>query len=205
VLQGEREMATGNKTLGRFDLADIPPAPRGVPQIEVTFDIDANGIVSVSAKDLGTGKEQTIKITASSGLSEEEIQNLVREAELHAEEDKKLKELVEARNHADSLIYQTEKSIKDLGEKVEAGVKSDVEAKINVLKEAMKGDNTDEIKRLSDELMQASHKLAETMYQQAAGSQAGPDADAGANAQQPGGSSADDDVVDADFEEVKDK
>jgi len=202
VLQGEREMASGNKTLGRFDLADIPSAPRGVPQIEVTFDIDANGIVNVSAKDLGTGKEQTIKITASSGLSDEEIQNLVREAELHAEEDKKLKELVEARNHADSLIYQTEKSIRDIGSKIEAGVKSDVEAKISVLKEAMKSDNTEEIKRLSDELMQASHKLAETIYQQAAGEQ--PDADAG-NTQQPGGAAPDDDVVDADFEEVKDK
>jgi molecular chaperone DnaK len=206
VLQGEREMAANNKTLGRFDLADIPPAPRGVPQIEVTFDIDANGIVNVSAKDLGTGKEQAIKITASSGLSDEEIEKLVKEAELHADEDKKKKDLVEARNHADALIYQTEKSIKDLGEKVDAGIKSDVESKISDLKEAMKTENTEEIKRLSDELMQASHKLAEAMYQQAS-QQPGGEAGAGASAggEQQTGAGSDDDVVDADFEEVKDK
>jgi len=205
VLQGEREMAANNKTLGRFDLADIPPAPRGVPQIEVTFDIDANGIVNVSAKDLGTGKEQAIKITASSGLSDEEIEKLVKEAEMHADEDKKKKDLVEARNHADALVYQTEKSIKDLGEKVDASVKSDVENKIGELKEAMKTENTEEIKRLSDELMQASHKLAEAMYQQASqqpGAGAGPE-DSGGGEQAGGGT--DDDVVDADFEEVKDK
>jgi molecular chaperone DnaK len=205
VLQGEREMAANNKTLGRFDLADIPPAPRGVPQIEVTFDIDANGIVNVSAKDLGTGKEQAIKITASSGLSDEEIEKLVKEAEMHADEDKKKKDLVEARNHADALVYQTEKSIKDLGEKVDASVKSDVESKIGELKEAMKTENTEEIKRLSDELMQASHKLAEAMYQQASqqpGAGAGPE-DSGGGEQAGGGT--DDDVVDADFEEVKDK
>jgi molecular chaperone DnaK len=205
VLQGEREMAANNKTLGRFDLADIPPAPRGVPQIEVTFDIDANGIVNVSAKDLGTGKEQAIKITASSGLSDEEIEKLVKEAEMHADEDKKKKDLVEARNHADALVYQTEKSIKDLGEKVDASIKSDVESKIGELKEAMKTENTEEIKRLSDELMQASHKLAEAMYQQASqqpGAGAGPE-DSGGGEQAGGGT--DDDVVDADFEEVKDK
>jgi molecular chaperone DnaK len=205
VLQGEREMAANNKTLGRFDLADIPPAPRGVPQIEVTFDIDANGIVNVSAKDLGTGKEQAIKITASSGLSEEEIQKLVKEAELHADEDKKKKTLVEARNHADALIYQTEKSIKDLGGKVDDAIKSDVESKIGSLKEVMKGDDADEIKRLSDDLMQASHKLAEAMYQQASektgGSKPGEGAQGGAGS----GGGSDDDVVDADFEEVKDK
>jgi molecular chaperone DnaK len=205
VLQGEREMAAYNKTLGRFDLADIPPAPRGVPQIEVTFDIDANGIVNVSAKDLGTGKEQTIKITASSGLSDEEIERLVKEAELHADEDKKKREVVEARNHADALIYQTEKSLKDLGDKVESDTRSEVESKISSLKEVIKGDDTEEIKRLSDELTQASHKLAEAMYQQAThqtetadnpGAGAGP----GAGKASEGG---DDDVVDADFEEVK--
>ena len=208
VLQGEREMAANNKTLGRFDLADIPAAPRGVPQIEVTFDIDANGIVNVSAKDLGTGKEQAIKITASSGLSDAEIEKLVKEAELHADEDKKKKDLVEARNHADALIYQTEKSIKDLGDKVDASLKSDVESKASALKEAMKGDDTEEIKRLSDELMQASHKLAEAMYQQASQKPGGGDQDGGASGPKGGGEAgggADDDVVDADFEEVKDK
>ncbi|MEE4358492.1 MAG: molecular chaperone DnaK [Desulfococcaceae bacterium] len=210
VLQGEREMASGNKTLGRFDLTDIPPAPRGVPQIEVTFDIDANGIVNVSAKDMGTGKEQTIKITASSGLNQDEIEKLVKEAEMHADEDKKKKELVEARNHADSLIYQTEKTIKDLGEKVDAGTKSDVESKISALKEVMKGEDTDEIKRLSDELMQSSHKLAEAMYQQASKQPgdnpgAGPGGAAGADSQPRGNAAPDDDVVDADFEEVKDE
>ncbi len=210
VLQGEREMASGNKTLGRFDLTDIPPAPRGVPQIEVTFDIDANGIVNVSAKDMGTGKEQTIKITASSGLNQDEIEKLVKEAEMHADEDKKKKELVEARNHADSLIYQTEKTIKDLGEKVDAGTKSDVESKISALKEVMKGEDTDEIKRLSDELMQSSHKLAEAMYQQASKQPgdnpgAGPGGAAGADSQPRGNAAQDDDVVDADFEEVKDE
>jgi len=206
VLQGEREMAANNKTLGRFDLADIPPAPRGVPQIEVTFDIDANGIVNVSAKDLGTGKEQAIKITASSGLSEEEIQKLVREAELHADEDKKKKTLVEARNHADALIYQTEKSIKDLGGKVDDAIKSDVESKIGSLKEVMKGDDADEIKRLSDDLMQASHKLAEAMYQQASEKTGGPKpGDDGAKGGDAPRGGSDDDVVDADFEEVNDK
>ncbi len=212
VLQGEREMAAYNKTLGRFDLADIPPAPRGVPQIEVTFDIDANGIVNVSAKDLGTGKEQAIKITASSGLSKDEIDRLVKEAEMHADEDKKRKELVEARNHADTLIYQTEKSLKDLGAKVDASTKGNVESKISALKEIMKSDNTEDIKRVSDELMQASHKLAEAMYQQAsqqhgagANPGAGPDASGAGSSNAGGKSPKDDDVVDADFTEVKDK
>jgi len=200
VLQGEREMATYNKTLGRFELMGIPPAPRGVPQIEVTFDIDANGIVNVSAKDQATGKEQSIQITASSGLSEEEIDKLVKDAELHAEDDKLKKELVEARNSADSLIYSTEKSIKELGDKIDDETKSKVEAAIEPLKKAMEGDNTEEIKRLSEELTQASHKLAEAMYQQAseAGAQPGPEA------AQEQSSTPEDDVVDADFEEVKD-
>jgi len=203
VLQGEREMAAGNKTLGRFELVGIPPAPRGVPQIEVTFDIDANGIVNVSAKDMATGKEQSIQITASSGLGKEEIDKLIKDAELHAEDDKKKKELVEARNSADALIYSTEKSIKDLGDKVDAGTKSKVEAAIEPLKKAMEGEDTGEIKRLSEELTQASHKLAEAMYQQA--SQADAQEQAGADGpEQPGAAAPDEDVVDADFEEVKD-
>ncbi len=202
VLQGEREMASGNKTLGRFQLVGIPPAPRGVPQIEVTFDIDANGIVNVSAKDMGTGKEQSIKITASSGLSEEEIEKLVKDAELHAEEDKKRKELIDAKNSADSLIYSTEKSIKEVGDKLDEETKNNINQAIENLKKAMEGDDVAEINRLSEELTQASHKLAETMYakasqeqEQAAGGSAGPDAS--------GGESKDDDVVDADFEEVQ--
>jgi len=203
VLQGEREMAAGNKTLGRFELVGIPPAPRGVPQIEVTFDIDANGIVNVSAKDMATAKEQSIQITASSGLSKEEIDKLIKDAELHAEEDKKKRELVDARNHADALIYSTEKSIKDLGDKVDAKTKSKVEAAIEPLKKAMEGNDSEEIKRLSEELTQASHKLAEAMYQQA--SQKDAQQQAGSEGQEQADSSTpDEDVVDADFEEVKD-
>jgi len=201
VLQGEREMAAYNKTLGRFQLVGIPPAPRGVPQIEVTFDIDANGIVSVSAKDLGTGKEQSIKITASSGLSEEEIENLVKDAELHAEEDKKKRDLIDARNMADSLIYSTEKSVKEVGEKLDDATKSNIEQTIENLKKSLEGEDTEEIKKLTEELTQASHKLAETIYANAnqeqaqAQGQPGPESDADAP--------KDDDVVDADFEEVK--
>ncbi len=206
VLQGEREMADGNKTMGRFELVGIPPAPRGVPQIEVTFDIDANGIVKVSAKDMATGKEQSIQITASSGLSKEEIDKLIKDAELHSEDDKKKKELVEARNQADALIYQTQKSIKDLGDKVDAETKAKVEGAIEPLKKAIDGDDTAEIKRLSEALTQASHKIAEAMYQQAsqeAGAQ--PGAGPGDGAQPGAGTAApEDDVVDADFEEVKD-
>jgi len=203
VLQGEREMAANNKTLGRFELVGIPPAPRGVPQIEVTFDIDANGIVNVSAKDMATQKEQSIQITASSGLSKEEIERLVKDAELHAEEDKKKKELVEARNSADALIYSTEKSIKDLGDKVDAGTKSKVESGISDLKKAIEGNDAEEIRRLSESLTQVSHKLAEAMYKQA--SQQGQQ-QTGAETGETGRKkpSTDDDVVDADFEEVKD-
>ncbi len=204
VLQGEREMAAGNKTLGRFELVGIPPAPRGVPQIEVTFDIDANGIVNVSAKDMATGKEQSIQITASSGLSQEEIDKLIKDAELHAEDDKKKKDLVEARNAADALIYSTEKSIKDLGDKVDSETKAKAEAAIEPLKKAMEGEDAEEIRRLSEELTQASHKLAEAMYQQATqAEQQQADAHAGPDAAQAGPSGAEDDVVDADFEEVK--
>ena len=204
VLQGEREMASNNKTLGRFELVGIPPAPRGVPQIEVTFDIDANGIVNVSAKDNATGKEQSIQITASSGLSQNEIDKAVKDAELHADEDRKKKDLVEARNHADSLIYSTEKSIKDLGDKVDSETKTKVKAAIEPLKKAIEGQDVDEIKRLSEELTQASHKLAEAMYQQASTSDSqGQAGHSGANAEK-GSSEPEDDVVDADFEEVKD-
>ena len=200
VLQGEREMASNNKTLGRFQLVGIPPAPRGVPQIEVTFDIDANGIVNVSAKDMGTGKEQSIKITASSGLSEQEIEKLIKDAELHAEEDKKKRELIDARNSADALVYSTEKSVKEVGDKIDDATKENVNSAIEKLRAALSGDNLDEIKRLTEELTQASHKLAEIMYANAAKDQpqgAGPQADTSE------GSSKDDDVVDADFEEVK--
>ena len=207
VLQGEREMAANNKTLGRFELVGIPPAPRGVPQIEVTFDIDANGIVNVSAKDKATAKEQSIQITASSGLSKEEINSLVKDAEMHAEEDKKKRDLVEARNSADALIYSTEKSIKDLGDKVDSGTKSKVEQSIAALRKAIEGEDTAEIKRLSQELTQASHKLAEAMYQQASQSEQQADAGAETDRQTAGGGAgaADEDVVDADFEEVKDE
>ncbi len=202
VLQGEREMAANNKTLGRFELVGIPPAPRGIPQIEVTFDIDANGIVNVSAKDQATGKEQSIQITASSGLSKEEINNLVKDAEMHAEDDKKKRELVEARNSADALIYSTEKSIKELGSKVDSSTKAKVEEAVSGLKKAMEGDDAAEIKRLSDELTNASHKLAEAMYQQASAAQQQASAGAGSTGHA-GGAAPDEDVVDADFEEVK--
>ncbi|CAK8710958.1 molecular chaperone DnaK [Candidatus Electronema halotolerans] len=204
VLQGEREMASNNKTIGRFELSEIPPAPRGVPQIEVTFDLDANGILHVSAKDMGTGKEQSIRITASSGLSEAEIEQMKKDAELHADEDKKRKELVEARNHADSMIHMAEKSLKDLGDKVDAATKSTVEQEIEKVKKALEGDDAEAIKAATESLTNASHKLAELMYAQA--SQGAPGADAGAGATggtSSGGKKDDDDVVDADFEEVK--
>ena len=167
----------------------------------MTFDIDANGIVNVSAKDKATGKEQSIQITASSGLSQEEIDELIKDAEMHAEDDKKKKELVEARNSADALVYSTEKSIQDLGDKVDAETKSKVEDAIAALKKAMEGEDAQEINRLSEELTQSSHKLAEAMYQQA--SQEGQEQTAGGEAAGQGGGAPDDDVVDADFEEVK--
>jgi len=201
VLQGERDMASDNKTLGNFELTGIPPAPRGVPQIEVTFDIDANGIVHVSAKDLGTGKEQSIRITASSGLSKEEIDKMVRDAEAHAADDKQKREIIEARNHADSLIYSTEKSLKEFGDKIDAGEKQKIESGVAALKKAMEGNDPAAIKTASDELTQASHKLAEAVYAKAQAS--------GADSGQPGDSSqaaggSDEKVVEAEFEEVKD-
>jgi len=198
VLQGEREMAPDNKTLGNFELTGIPPAPRGVPQVEVTFDIDANGIVHVSAKDLGTGKEQSIRITASSGLSREEIDKMVRDAESHASEDKKKRELIENRNHADSLIYSTEKSLKEFGDKIDAAEKSKIEDVIAALKKTMEGTDADAIKKGTEELTQASHKLAEAVYAKAAPH----------GAEQPGEAphekgGKDENVVEAEFEELK--
>ena len=202
VLQGEREMAGDNKTLGNFELTGIPSAPRGVPQVEVTFDIDANGIVHVSAKDLGTGKEQSIRITASSGLSKEEIDKMVRDAEAHATEDKKKREGIEARNQADSLVYQTEKSLKEHGDKIGADEKKKIEDAITDLKKAMEAGDTEAIKSKSDALMQSAHKLAEAVYAQA---QAGHgEAGGEAHAHQESGPKGDK-VVDADFEEIKEE
>ncbi len=201
VLQGEREMSRDNKTLGNFELTGIPPAPRGIPQIEVTFDIDANGIVHVSAKDLGTGKEQSIRITASSGLSKEEIDKMVRDAEAHADEDKKKRDAIEARNHADSMVYNTEKSLKEFGDKIDAVEKGNIENKIADLKKIMEGEDAEAIKKATDELAQAAHKLAEAMY--AAKEQSGEQGEAGTGEQPRKDSPKDDNVVDADFEEVK--
>ena len=202
VLQGEREQAAANKSLGRFDLADIPPAPRGVPQIEVTFDIDANGILNVSAKDKATGKQQSIVIKASSGLSDEEIQRMVRDAEAHADEDRKFHELVTARNQADALMHGTRKALDDLGEKVDAGERTAIEAAIEDLKSVMGGTDKDAIETRSKKLAELSGKVAQAAYQaeQAAGAQA--EAAPGGKAQ---AGDADDNVVDADFEEVKDR
>jgi molecular chaperone DnaK len=203
VLQGEREMASDNKLLGRFELTGIPPAPRGMPQIEVTFDIDANGIVEVSAKDKSTGKQQSIRITASSGLSKEEIDRLVKDAELHADSDRNKRELVDARNQADALIYTTEKSINELGDKIDGNTRMAVEDAISNLKRAIKGDDAQEIRKLIEILTQASHRLAQSVYQQN-----GPNGhpysenNYGAGPNSGSAKSADDDVVDADFEEV---
>jgi len=176
-------------------------APRGVPQVEVTFDIDANGIVHVSAKDLGTGKEQSISITASSGLSKEEIDKMVRDAEAHADEDKKKREAIEARNHADSMVYSTEKSLKEFGDKIDAVEKGTIENKLAELKKLMEGEDAEAIKKATEELAQSAHKLAEAMYAKGQGGEG----EAGGSAEQPGSSKPkDDNVVDADFEEVKD-
>ncbi|HOG18369.1 MAG TPA: molecular chaperone DnaK [Syntrophales bacterium] len=209
VLQGERPMAGDNRTLGRFELVGIPPAPRGIPQVEVTFDIDANGIVHVSAKDLGTGKEQSIKITASSGLSEQEIQKLVKEAELHAEDDKKKRELIEARNQADALVYSVEKNVKEFGDKIDSCDKTKIEEAVQKVRKAMEGEDVAALRAAQEELTTASHKLAEAMYAKTAGQgQAGPQAGPGAGPGAGTGAQAsagkkDEDVVDADFEDVK--
>jgi len=204
VLQGEREMASGNKSLGRFDLSDIPPAPRGIPQIEVSFDIDANGILNVSAKDKATGKEQSIVIKASSGLSDDEVEKMIKDAEAHAGEDKKLRELVDARNTADGMIHATEKSMKDLGDKIDADEKAKVEAAISELKEAIKGDDKDLIEAKTTALTEAAGKIAEKAYAQQA--EAAGAAGAGAAGGEAEGARAEggEEVVDAEFEEVKD-
>ncbi len=204
VLQGERQMSSDNKTLGQFELSDIPPAPRGVPQIEVSFDIDANGIVHVAAKDKATGKEQSIQITAASGLSEDEIDKMVKDAELHADDDKKKRELIDTKNSAEALIDQTEKTLKEHGDKVDEETKKSIESAVEALKQSKDSDNLDEIKQKIEALSQASHKLAEAMYQQAAqDGQGTPGADASGGDASNAEPKDDEDVVDADFEEVK--
>jgi molecular chaperone DnaK len=205
VFQGEREMAADNKLLGQFDLVGIPMAPRGVPQVEVTFDIDANGIVHVAAKDLGTGKEQSIKITASSGLSEDEIKKMVHDAEAHAADDKKRKETVEARNHLDTLVYSTEKSLKEHGGDLDANVKENIEAELKRAKEVLDGQDADAMRKAAEQLGQASHKLAEAMYAKASSQQQAEGQATNNSATDGGGEGGKkkDDVVDADFTEVK--
>ncbi|MDF2937044.1 MAG: dnaK, partial [Paenibacillaceae bacterium] len=200
VLQGERAMASGNKTLGRFMLNDIPPAPRGVPQIEVTFNIDSNGIVNVSATDKGTGKSQKITITSSGGLSDEEIDRMMKDAEAHADEDRKRKELVEAKNNADQLVYTVEKTIKDLGDKVDAGEVEKANAAKEAVKTALESDDVETIKKATDELSEVVQQLSVKMYEQMAAQQ---QAD-GAGASEAGGNSGPkgDNVVDADYEVV---
>jgi molecular chaperone DnaK len=195
-------MAAHNKTLGRFELVGIPPAPRGIPQIEVTFDIDANGIVNVSAKDMTTGKEQSVRITASSGLSQEEIDRLVKEAELHAEEDRMKKALIDARNSADSLIYTTEKSLGEAGEGLSPSARTEIDEAIRNLKKAMESEDTSEINRLTEVLTQASHRLAEVMYQKASspnGKQTQPHDEDAWQESSPGSG---DDVIDAEYRDV---
>ncbi|HXV84352.1 MAG TPA: molecular chaperone DnaK [Candidatus Binatia bacterium] len=206
VFQGEREMAANNKLLGQFDLVGIPVAPRGVPQIEVTFDIDANGIVHVAAKDLGTGKEQSIKITASSGLSEDEIKQMIKDAEAHAAEDKKHKETVEARNQLDSLVYSTEKSLKEHGSDLDTSVKDNIEDALKKAKEALEGQDAQAMRTAAEQLSQSSHKLAEAMYAKASRQQPGGQetAESAEEKTTSDGKKKKDDVVDADFEEVKD-
>ena len=198
VLQGEREMASGNKVLGRFELVGIPPAPRGTPQIEVTFDIDANGIVNVSARDTATGQEQSIRITAASGLDKAEVDRLIREAELHQEEDKRKKELVSARNQADTLIYSAEKSLRDQGQAVDAAIRGEIESAIGDLKKAMAGENAAEVQRLSEILTQAVHRMTTAMYQKGPHESQAEAQKGQANASPQG----DDDVIDAEYENV---
>ena len=201
VLQGEREMAAGNKTLGRFSLTDIPPAPRGVPQIEVTFDIDSNGIVHVSAKDLGTGKSQNITIQSDSGMSKDDIDRMVKEAEAHAAEDKAQKESIEIRNNADSMVYQAEKLIKEMGDKAEAGQVDKAKAAIEKVKEALKGTDTEAIKKATEELQEPLHAISAAAYQQAQQAQQAAGGQQGGQQQSSG--KQDDDVIDAEFTESK--
>jgi len=208
VLQGEREVASANKSLGRFDLADIPPAPRGTPQIEVSFDLDANGILHVSAKDKATGKEQSIVIKASSGLSDEEVDRMVQDAEVHAEDDRKFHELVTARNTAENMINATTKSMEEMGDKIEAEEKAAIEKAVKDLEESIKGDDKDDIEAKTKALTDASAKMAERMYAQDAAAGAGAAGANSAGAEQAGDGAAgggDDDVVDAEFEEVDDE
>jgi len=212
VLQGERERAADNKSLGKFDLSDIPPAPRGVPQVEVTFDIDANGILNVSAKDKATGKEQRIVIRASSGLSEDEIKRMVKDAEAHAAEDRKFRELVDVRNRADAMAHAVEKALKDLGEKVSPEERAKAESALSDLRTALKSDDKEAIEKKTEALGQASASIAQRAYAQQAGSGATGGAESGGAAEsgagEPGGGSqskAEDNVVDAEFEEVRDK
>jgi molecular chaperone DnaK len=210
VLQGEREMARANKSLGQFNLTDIPPSPRGLPQIEVTFDIDANGILHVSAKDKATGKENKIKIQASSGLNEEEIQRMVKDAEAHAEEDKKARELIEARNQCDHMVHSVRKSLKEAGSKISDDEKAKIEAALKEAEEAMKSDDKAKIESATQALAQAAHKLAEQMYAQEQGKQQGQPSGSqqgqqGSSGAANAGSNDDSDVVDAEYEEVKDK
>jgi molecular chaperone DnaK len=200
VLQGERQVVTGNKSLGQFNLGGIAPAQRGTPQIEVTFDIDANGILHVSAKDKATGKENKITIQASSGLSESEIEQMVRDAEAHAEEDKKAAELVQARNQADGMIHTTKKSLADYGDKIDAAEKEKIEAAIKAVEEAIQGDDKEKIEATTQELMTASQKIGEMMYADAQKEQG-----AAGGAEQAAGEPAKDDVIDAEYSEVKDK
>jgi molecular chaperone DnaK len=209
VYQGEREMASGNKSLGEFNLEGIPPAPRGIPQIEVTFDIDANGILHVHAKDKGTGKENKITIKANSGLSEEEIQKMVKDAELNAAEDKKKLELVQARNSADAMVHSVKKSLAEHGDKLDAGEKEKIESALKEAEEALKGDDKAAIEAKTETLVTASQKLGEKVYAETQAAQAAAGAAGGA---QPGGEApkasaapADDNVVDAEFKEVKDR
>ena len=205
VLQGEREFAKDNKQLGTFRLDGIAPARRGVPQIEVTFDIDANGIVHVSAKDLGTGKEQNITITSSTNMSKEDIDKAVKEAEAYAEEDKKRKDEVDTKNNAENMVMQCESTLEELGDKVPASEKSDVESKCNDLKEALKGTDTALIKQKSEDLQKALYDLSSKLYQQAGGAQGNPDMGGAATGEADNGSTnngGDDDVIDADYKEV---
>jgi molecular chaperone DnaK len=201
VLQGEREMASANKTLGKFHLDGIAPAPRGVPQVEVTFDIDANGILNVRAKDLGTGKEQKVTITASTTLNKDEVSKMVRDAEAHAEEDRKHREEVEARNQADSLVYQAEKQLQENGDKIDPAVRSEVESKIEPVKQAIKDNDVERMRSTSQELATAMQKIGEAVYRQAQGAGAGAQSATGPEGSKPG-KSDDGDVVDADFKEV---
>jgi len=196
VLQGERKQSTGNKSLGRFDLADIPPAPRGVPQIEVAFDLDANGILNVSAKDKATGKEQSIVIKASSGLSEEEVEQMVQDAEAHADEDKKFEELVQLRNQADGMVHAARKTLEEAGDKASDEEKQAIESAAAELEEAIKGDDKDDIQAKLDKLTEASGNLAQKMYAE--------QADAAGEAGGEAGAKQEDDVVDAEYEEVND-